>query len=94
MIEPPIDANLQEINNGPYFPVKLHSVPRAGELIKLYSFLDAASGHDPVKYYQVVQVLHDLHDVSEKIPQAKHGCHAVSVIVKPMAELPLDHALS
>lgn len=86
MSELPIDANVQEIGDGPFYPVKLHSVPRVGDLIKLYSFIDANDKNfkgEAMKHYEVVQVVHDLHDVSEKIPQAKHGCHAVIVFVKP-----------
>jgi hypothetical protein len=82
MSELPIEANICEIN-GPYYPVRLYAVPRVGELIDLFSFIDQADKHpQPRKFYQVVQVVHEVRDVSEKIPQSKGGCHFVTVFVK------------
>lgn len=83
MSELPIDANIREIGGGPYYPVKLHALPKAGELIELYSFIDAAAKPPPKKFYEVVQVVHQLHDVSDKIWQSKGGSHFVTVFVKP-----------
>jgi hypothetical protein len=82
MTQPAIEANICEIN-GAYFLVRLHAIPRVGELIDLYSFIDQSTNHPPVKHYQVVQVVHKMYDVSEKIPQAKNGHHFISVYVKP-----------
>jgi hypothetical protein len=80
----PIEANISEIG-GPYYQVKLAAVPRVGELIELYSFLDAKakSPDGPMKRYRVVEVLHHVRDVAEEIWQSKDGCHHVTVIVKP-----------
>jgi hypothetical protein len=77
-----IEANICEIE-GPYYQVRLHSVPRVGELIDLFSFLDQSTNDPPVKHYEVVQVVHKIYDVSEKIPHSKDGQHFVSVFVKP-----------
>lgn len=82
MSNPTIEANICEIG-GAYYQVKLYAVPRVGELIDLFSFLDQATKHPPMKHYEVVQVVHEIHDVSEKIPQSKDGRHFVSVFVKP-----------
>lgn len=79
----PIDANICEIDNGAYYPVKLHTVPRVGELINLFSFLDQSDGSAPVKRYEVVQVVHKLHDVSDKVPKSESGHQFASVYVKP-----------
>jgi hypothetical protein len=82
MAELPIEANICEID-GAYYPVRLHSVPRVGELIDLFSFIDQADNRPPLKHYEVVQVVHKIYDVTEKIPQSKGGQHFVSVFVKP-----------
>ncbi len=82
MIEIPIEANICEIG-GAYYPVKLHAVPRVGELINLFSFIDQRDDFPPNKNYEVVQVIHELHDAHPKIKQSKDGCHCVTVFVKP-----------
>jgi hypothetical protein len=82
MSKPPIEVNICEID-GAYYPVRLYAVPRVGELIDLYSLIDQSTNHPPVKHYEVVQVVHKMYDVSEKISHAKDGHHFVSVYVKP-----------
>lgn len=82
MSKPTIEANICEVD-GAYYQVKLHAIPRVGELIELFSFLDQRTKHPPVKHYKVVQVVHAIHDVSEKVPLSKDGRHFVSVFVKP-----------
>jgi hypothetical protein len=82
MSRPTIEANICEID-GAYYQVKLHAIPRVGELIKLFSFVDQADKRPPTKHYEVVQVVHEIHDVSEKVPLSKDGRHFVSVFVKP-----------
>lgn len=77
MSNPTINANICETEGGPYYRVLLHTIPRVGELIDLYSYLDQES-----KKYEVVRVLHKLHDVTEKFPKSENGCHEVSVYVK------------
>jgi hypothetical protein len=82
MIKPTIEANICEID-GAHYQVKLHAIPRVGELIDLYSFLDQSTNHPPFKHYKVVQVVHKMYDVSEKIPKSMDGYHYVSVFVRP-----------
>lgn len=81
MSELPIDASICEIG-GPYYQAKLHAVPRIGELIQLYSFAEAAVQMPPMKHYEVVQVVHGLHDVFDKASQSKDGSHFVTIFVK------------
>lgn len=83
MAELPINADICEVNKGAFYTVRLDWVPRVGELIDLFSFIDQADGNAPKHYYEVVQVVHKLHDMTEKVPQANKGHHYVSVFVKP-----------
>ncbi len=88
MNKPPIEAQIVEINNGPYFNVTLYNVPRIGDLIDLYSLVDEAADCPPEKHYEVVQVLHKLYDVPENLsPDSREsfvaGTHLVTVFVKP-----------
>lgn len=79
----PINANICEVN-GLYYPVRLAWLPRPGDLIDLYSYLEAAAKRPDVKrYYEVVQVVHELRDIAEKVQQSHHGYHFVTVHVKP-----------
>lgn len=73
------NANVSEVG-GAYYPVRLEWLPRVGELIDLYSFLDTSTGHPPVHRYEVVQVVHHVYDVTDKFPK---GHHVVTVFVKP-----------
>jgi hypothetical protein len=82
-MKPTISANIVEAPDGAYFPVLLHAIPRVGETIKLYSHLDASTGHEPNKVYNVVRIEHQMHDVSEKIPMSKDGHHFVTIYVRP-----------
>lgn len=82
MSKPIIEARICEID-GAYFPVKIHAIPNVGDLIDLWSFIDQAANFSPVKHYEVVSVVHKIHDVSEKIAHTKDGHHFVSVFVKP-----------
>jgi hypothetical protein len=82
--QPPICANIRETNDGPYYEVMLYAVPQVGQLMKLYSYVEAVERNEhPAKHYEVVQVVHDVRDVSDKIPQSKGGYHFVTVFVKP-----------
>jgi len=82
MSKPTIEANICEFD-GAYYQVRLHAVPRVGELISLFSFADQATKHPPTKHYEVVQVVHEIHDVSAKVPLSEDGHHFVSIFVKP-----------
>ncbi len=86
MGNPTIDAHIHEIN-GARYDVKLHAVPAKGDLISLYSFLDDSTGDPANKYYEVVQVLHSLHDVTDRVPNATDGSHYVNVFVVPSVAL-------
>ena len=85
MSELPVNANIVE-KGGPYYQVRLQWVPRVGELIDLHSFLEQARGikegdGDPgTRWYEVVQVVHKINDVTERFPQ---GAHFVTVHVVP-----------
>ena len=74
MRELPIEANICE-RDGAYYPVLLRTVPRVGELIDLWSLIDQAAKHPPVKHYEVFQVVHEIHDVSKEIRASKGGYH-------------------
>jgi hypothetical protein len=79
-----IKANICEINDGPFFQVKLYEIPRKGELIELFSYLDANKKHNPKKKYEVVEIVHDIHEVSDSVPMSVEGAHFVSIFVKPV----------
>ena len=88
MSKPHIEAQVIEINGGPYFNVTLHAVPNVGDLIHLYSLVDEAADYPPNKQYEVVQVLHRLYDVPEGLtPDSRQafvaGTHYVRIFVKP-----------
>ena len=78
MADLPVNANISEVD-GPHYPARLTWIPRVGELIDLYSFLDTSTNHAPRHFYEVVNVVHKLHDVTEKEPT---GYHFVTVLVK------------
>ena len=90
--QPPIEVNVSEID-GAYFPVRLHAIPRVGDLIDLYSSIDHSTGHPPRKHYEVVQVLHKLHDVTDKVPHAT-GHHFLTIVVKPSTSKYFSHSPS
>jgi hypothetical protein len=79
MAELPINANISEID-GAYYPVQLKWVPRVGELIDLWSFIDQVGNYPPMHHYEVVQVVHKLYDVTD---HAREGHHFVTVYVRP-----------
>src|SRR2546430_1803891 len=60
MAKAPIEAIVVEINDGPFFEVTFHALPRTGELIHLYSIVDARAHKQADYFYEVVQVLHKL----------------------------------
>ena len=79
----PINANICEVDDGPYYPVRLEWIPRPGDLIDLFSFIEQAARQPPQRHYEVVQVVHTLHDVFEGEERSYGGHHFVSVFVKP-----------
>lgn len=89
MTQPAIEANISEVE-GAYYPVRLYAIPRVGELIDLYSFIDAKTGHKPRKFYEVVAVLHKMYDVGETVGGRDTAHHFVTVLVKPSHSEYLD----
>jgi hypothetical protein len=77
-----ISAQVRETNNGAYYNVLLSAVPQKGEYITLHSHLDQSTGHMPTHNYEVVDVIHEIQDVTDKAPQTKDGKHSVIVIVR------------
>lgn len=87
----PIEANLVELDGatqGTFYPVRLYAVPRAGDLIDLYSFIDTANNDEPSHWYEVVAILHQVYDVTKANKRQAAGHHHVTVFVKP-SESPL-----
>ncbi len=76
-----IDANISEIN-GPYYQVKLHTIPYVGDTVDLYSFAEAADNRHQPPLYEVVSIEHHIYDVAEKIPNSHKGYHMITVHVK------------
>lgn len=92
----PIEAHISVIN-GPYYPVKLNVIPRVGEFIDLHSFIDQQANLPCDHYYQVVRVVHKIHDVpsEDSSPQPlkaliEKGHQLVTVYVKPSSDKLLD----
>ena len=87
----PINARIFELdekNQPTYYEVRLEWIPRAGDLISLHSFADQVKGLLPEHYYEVVRVIHSIHDITEKtkaIPQSLDGMHFVDIYVKNSA---------
>jgi hypothetical protein len=81
MAELPINANISELG-GALYEVRLQWVPRVGELIDLYSFVDTVAHQPPAHRYEVVQVIHRLHDVTDKTDLGRDGHHFVRILVK------------
>jgi len=84
MSKPPIEANICE-QGGAFYPVRLHAVPRVGELIDLHSFVDQLEGREHNHYYEVVQVVHKMFDAALNEGDKGHekGWHFVEVFVRP-----------
>lgn len=81
MAKPNIDAVIQVGTDGAYYEVKLQTVPQKGELIDLFSFRDTQSGHESAHFFEVLNVVHEIHDVTEKAP-VRDGVHGVKLIVR------------
>src|SRR5436309_7934125 len=87
MAKAPIEAIVVEINDGPFFEVTFHALPRTGELIHLYSIVDARAHKQTDYFYEVVQVLHKLFDVPRDLtPDSRDamvaGTHTIVVFVR------------
>lgn len=78
-----INAIIQEAGNGSYYNVLLSALPHKGDYISLFSHLDSSDGHNAMHQYEVIKVVHDIQDVTDKVERSKMGHHSVTVIVKP-----------
>ena len=89
-----IEAHITEINDGPFFRVNLLAVPCVGELIDLHSYLDQKAGFNSRKLYEVVSVIHKVHEPKEDFEPLEHGSHFVTVLVKTSNSKYFDSAPS
>jgi hypothetical protein len=82
---PYILANIHVIG-GAYYQVKLFAVPQVGELIKLHSFVEQLARNTPlvIQYLEVVQIVHDIQDYTEKGTNLTDGSHFVNIFAKPI----------
>jgi hypothetical protein len=79
---PTIEASLTEVDTGIFYQVKLHAIPHVGELIDLWSFVEQVANNNAIKRYSVVQVVHKVYDVTDKVPRGMLGSHYVNIFVK------------
>lgn len=77
-----IKAVIKESNDGAYYNVLLSAVPRKDEKITLYSHLDRSTGHQAIHDYIVLDITHDIHDVTEKVAKSNEGFHEVTILAK------------
>lgn len=72
----PCDANIAEIGGGPYYRVKLKWLPHKGDRISLKPLMK----DEPAAIeYEVVDIIHELHGVTERDTP---GAHFVTVMVR------------
>jgi len=77
-----IKAVIREINDGAYYEAQLSAIPRKGEYISMYSYADQSSGHKTEHKYEVLDVLHHITDVTDKVPRSKDSLHTITLVVK------------
>lgn len=77
----PIQANIVEIDDGPYYQVLMITTPHVGEIIELRSRIEETRGEEPYHKYQVLQVVHNVWDLQEELDA---GYHKVNIYVKPV----------
>ena len=90
MSESKVNANISEVE-GPFYPVRLAWVPRVGELIDFYTLVDSVRGLRV--RYEVVQIVHQLHALTDEVSAGSEGHHFVTVLVKAASENPLFEQL-
>jgi hypothetical protein len=78
----PTNAIIAEVDGGPFYRVRLEWVPRVGELIELFSYTEMQANNPSKMSYEVVQILHDVHEVAESVPLSLKGAHSVTVFVR------------
>ncbi len=85
MDKPRVNAHIQEVGEaGAYYPVRLTWTPLRGELIELTSFTDRATGSPAMHWYEVLQIVHELHDVHDGEEASYGEDHFVRVLVRPV----------
>ena len=69
---------------GPSYHARFEWVPRKGELIDLTSFLEIRQkrSNESRRFYEVVAVVHVMHDVDEGGDRPHEGHHSLKVVVK------------
>lgn len=77
------NATVKEIDNGPFYNVRLEWLPRPGDLIDLTSYVEMSDKKPWKLQYEVVQVVHLLSDVSNRFENSGKGGHLISIFVKP-----------
>lgn len=84
MSEIKFNATIQETGDGiqPYYQVQIAFVPRVGEFIDLYSFVEQAGNRPPNRNYEVIKVVHRIHDVTDRFSVSREGSHFVQIFVK------------
>lgn len=75
------NAAIVDTSNNVFHLIRLKLLPRVGELIKLWSYVDQKAGNQDWHYYEVVQIVHEFHDHTEKFPQ--NEAVDVRIFVKP-----------
>lgn len=82
MSDKKISAIIQENIDGAYYEVLLSVIPIIGENISLYSHRDREAGYEATHTYEVMSVLHEIHDVTDKVEKSLGGHHTAHIIVK------------
>lgn len=79
-----IKAVIRETDGEKYYNVLLNTVPKPGEKISLYSHLDQTTGYEATHNYEVINISHEIHDVTDKEKASLDGHHEVTLIVEPI----------
>lgn len=83
---PTVAATIFDVDREVHYPARLVHIPRAGELVKFFSYLDSASGHEMHDatgfYFEVVQVRHDLADLVENNERSQMAKQSVTIFVR------------
>ena len=77
----PNNANIVD-EEGVFYQVKLNWIPRVGELIDLYSHVDQSDNKQSKHHYEVIHVVHLIHDVTNKVERSLKGAHFVTIRVR------------
>lgn len=90
--KPYILANIHIIG-GAYYQVKLFAVPQVGELIKLHSFVEQLDNNMSLarQYLEVVQIVHDIYDYTERGTNLTDGHHFINIFAKPVESRYFDN---